>query len=262
MSSLEMVEYINEQRKQDALAAGSTFPSKGFAKLEHADFLKKVPEVLGVCAGNFSGTYQVTGPKGGTRSAPCYTFPKREACLMAMSYSYEIQAKVFDRMTVLESNLALPVVSAGDLQQLAKAQLGGIMKSVLQKAIQDTLHSVLPAMIHGELAKRQLSLRHGVTAGQVWARHGLPKLKNGPQMLSRKLIELKCGIEGGGRAEIGGKTAKLFDPDKADAMMKSLLLAHCQRYVQERESQIAINFDHHRKTEAKIKEIVTSMAGL
>lgn len=40
---------------------------------------------------------------GATRQSPAYRFPKREACLMAMSYSYELQAKVFDRMTELEA---------------------------------------------------------------------------------------------------------------------------------------------------------------
>jgi len=98
MSSLEMVDFINSQRD----------PRE--AVLAHSDFLKKVPQVLGECAGSFSGTYQVPGPKGGTRSAPCYRFPKREACLMAMSYSYDLQAKVFDRMTELEQSTkpALP----------------------------------------------------------------------------------------------------------------------------------------------------------
>ena len=38
---------------------------------------------------------------------------------MAMSYSYELQAKVFDRMTALESAPALPVTYAEALRQLA-----------------------------------------------------------------------------------------------------------------------------------------------
>ena len=98
MTSLELVDYINSERKEKALQAGAEFPSKGHAQLEHSDFLKKVLEVLGEAAGNFSGSY--TGKDNTKR--PCYTFPKREACLMAMSYSYELQAKVFDRMTALE----------------------------------------------------------------------------------------------------------------------------------------------------------------
>lgn len=121
MTSLELVEYINSVRKEDALAAGVPFPSKGFAKLEHSDFMKKVPEVLGSCAGKFSGTYQVAGPKGGSRPAPLYTFPKREACLMAMSYSYELQAKVYDKMTALEQGqFQIPMTLSGALMMAAK----------------------------------------------------------------------------------------------------------------------------------------------
>lgn len=89
MSSLEMVEFINSQRK----------PGEG--KLQHKHFLTKVPQVLGeVGSAKFSATY--VHPQNG-QTYPCYHFPKREACLMAMSYSYELQAKVFDRMTELEN---------------------------------------------------------------------------------------------------------------------------------------------------------------
>lgn len=87
MTSLEMVEFINSQRdKKDAL-------------LRHSDFLAKVPKVLGDDERKFSSVY--VGGNGQER--PCYKFPKREACLMAMSYSYDLQAKVFDRMTELEA---------------------------------------------------------------------------------------------------------------------------------------------------------------
>ena len=87
MTSLELVEYINSVRADSE------------AKLAHSDFLKKVPVVLGEeVAGNFSCYYKASNGK----QNPMYRFPKREACLMAMSYSYELQAKVFDRMTELE----------------------------------------------------------------------------------------------------------------------------------------------------------------
>ena len=104
MTSLELVDFINEERKARADSVGAKFPSSGFAKLEHADFLKKVPLVLGQDhAGKFSETVYRVNPSGGRPiPSPGYRFPKREACLMAMSYSYELQAKVFDRMTELE----------------------------------------------------------------------------------------------------------------------------------------------------------------
>jgi phage antirepressor YoqD-like protein len=100
MTSLELVEFINAFRRTQAEAAGQAFPSPGFAELRHSDFLAKVPQVLGKEAErNFSFTYQSAES---SRSYPCYRFPKREACLMAMSYSYELQAAVYDRMTALE----------------------------------------------------------------------------------------------------------------------------------------------------------------
>lgn len=92
MTSLELVEFINSQR------------GPGEAELRHADFLAKVVKVLGSDERKFSSVY-----KGGNgQDRPCYRFPKREACLMAMSYSYELQAKVFDRMTELEAQAAQP----------------------------------------------------------------------------------------------------------------------------------------------------------
>lgn len=95
MSSMEMVEFINLNRGNDS------------AIVAHSDFLKKVPKVIGEGAGKFSSTYFDAQNK----ERPCYRFPKREACLMAMSYSYDIQAKVFDRMTELEeSSVAMPQV--------------------------------------------------------------------------------------------------------------------------------------------------------
>lgn len=71
MTSLELVEFINGQRKD------------GEAELRHSDFLAKVPKVLGEVERNFSSYYTASNGK----KNPCYRFPKREACLMAMSYS-------------------------------------------------------------------------------------------------------------------------------------------------------------------------------
>lgn len=91
MTSLEMVDFINSQRGENE------------AKLAHSDFLKKVPLVLGEeVAGKFSCYYKASNGK----QNPMYRFQKREACLMAMSYSYDLQAAVFDKMTALEQKLA------------------------------------------------------------------------------------------------------------------------------------------------------------
>lgn len=91
MTSIELVEFINSERISKKEEVTVT--------LAHSDFMKKVPLVIGEGHGNFSDTYQHEQNK---QTYPMYRFPKREACLMAMSYSYELQAKVFDRMTALE----------------------------------------------------------------------------------------------------------------------------------------------------------------
>ncbi|MGB5856517.1 MAG: phage antirepressor KilAC domain-containing protein [Oceanisphaera sp.] len=98
MSSLELVEFINAERKWASVQAGY----QSYTHLRHADFLEKVPLVLGGDERNFPSIYFDSM----NREKKCYKFPKREACLMAMSYSYDIQAKVFDRMTRLENEKA------------------------------------------------------------------------------------------------------------------------------------------------------------
>ena len=90
MISLELVDFINSRRAADDPVLG------------HSDFLKKVPRVLRKDAGKFSHTYLDSM----NRRQKCYRFPKRESCLMAMSYSYDLQAAVFDHMSEQELRLA------------------------------------------------------------------------------------------------------------------------------------------------------------
>lgn len=97
MSSPELVEFINKHRKEVATV------EKPYIELRHADFMAKVPKVLGLeLSEKFRSVYtDTTG-----RTLPCYRFLKRESCLLAMSYSYELQAQVFDRMTAMENHIA------------------------------------------------------------------------------------------------------------------------------------------------------------
>ncbi|MEC5783548.1 Rha family transcriptional regulator [Citrobacter sp. ESY80] len=105
MSSLEMVDYINANRKAKAKSEGLTFPCKKYRKLEHRSFMKKVPKVLGDAVAKFFATDTYINGTGGVVERDICNFPKREACLMAMSYSYELQAQIFDYMTELEHNI-------------------------------------------------------------------------------------------------------------------------------------------------------------
>lgn len=111
MSSLELVDYINLHRQEVATT------EKQYIELQHSDFLKKVSLVIPKDAGNFSSVYKDSQ----NRNRPCYVFPKREACLMAMSYSYELQARIFDRMTAMEDALKRPAPLLPDFTNPAEA---------------------------------------------------------------------------------------------------------------------------------------------
>ena len=104
MTSLELVDYINSQRED------------GAPELLHKNLLSKVPEVLGERSAEFLADV----PDAYGRPRKAYRFPKREACLMAMSYSYDLQAKVFDRMTELEQRNS-PVIAMPNFSNPAEA---------------------------------------------------------------------------------------------------------------------------------------------
>jgi len=92
MSSLEMVGYINSTRKA------------GEPALTQPNFLAKVAKVLGAT----SHSFECDVPDSYGRPRKVYNFPKREAMLMAMSYSYELQAQVFDAWEAAEAALVKP----------------------------------------------------------------------------------------------------------------------------------------------------------
>lgn len=99
MSSLEIVEMINNHRISKETS------DKVSPNLRHSDFMAKVINVLGA---EYSEKFRSTYLADNGKTNPCYRFYKREACLMAMSYSYELQAKVYDHMTALEERSLKP----------------------------------------------------------------------------------------------------------------------------------------------------------
>ncbi|MGV8004309.1 Rha family transcriptional regulator [Photorhabdus temperata subsp. temperata] len=123
MTSLEMVDYINADRKAKAEAEGLAFPCKKYKKLSHKNFMVKVPKVLGdEASAKFLAEDEYSIANGATAVRDIYRFPKREACLMAMSYSYELQAQVLDHMTELEmkSGFGFTIQQLQDMLVLAK----------------------------------------------------------------------------------------------------------------------------------------------
>ena len=119
MSSLEMVDYINADRKSKAESEGLKFPCKKYTRLQHKHFLAKVPKVLGNASAKFLADDTYAAGNGATGVRQIYNFPKREACLMAMSYSYELQAQVFDHMTELEESKEINLLDFSGLADMA-----------------------------------------------------------------------------------------------------------------------------------------------
>ena len=119
MSSPELVDFINAHRQAVATI------EKPYVELHHRSFMSKVPQVLGVKdAAKFIASSFYQGNGSAKIERQIYVFPKREACLMAMSYSYELQAQIFDRMTAMEAALKKPVLNLDDPAFLRQALLG------------------------------------------------------------------------------------------------------------------------------------------
>jgi hypothetical protein len=88
MTSLELVTIINSMREP------------GRADLRHDHFMAKIENHPGIDSPKFLGQYKdSTG-----RTLKCYQLPKRECEILVMSESLAVQAKVYDRMTKLESH--------------------------------------------------------------------------------------------------------------------------------------------------------------
>lgn len=98
MSSLEIVDMINEERKLEAEARGDKF-----TVLRHDHFMAKIEKHPGIDGPKFRGVY--IGGNGQER--PCYHLPKREAELMVMSESLEVQTRIYDRLATLEADALL-----------------------------------------------------------------------------------------------------------------------------------------------------------
>lgn len=151
MSSLEIIEYINMERGY----------AEGIKQLRHSDFLEKVLVVLGE---EFSGKFRSTYTASNGKENPCYIFPKREACLMAMSYSYDLQAKIYDKMTDLElqaveQTFNLPTTYIGALEELlvSKKSEDALLELTHQQETQIELQAPAVAFVEKFVQSQGLS---------------------------------------------------------------------------------------------------------
>lgn len=179
MVSLELVDYINDSRKFDEKPV----------QLRHADFMAKVPKVLG---GELSEKFRSVYTDTTGRTLPCYRFPKREACLMAMSYSYELQAQVFDRMTAMEQHIAaqnLPSYAIDDPIKRAEKWIEEAKQK--QIAIQERDHAIATK---AEIGSRREATAMGRLSAKVKEVESLKvQLDKSLDFASIKAVEIATG---------------------------------------------------------------------
>ena len=107
MTSLELVDFINAERRQEANDQSTAEFSIEPAMLRHSDFMVKLEKHPGIDSPKFSAQYKdSTG-----RTLKCYRLPKRECELMVMSESLLVQARMYDRLAELEAKQAAPVMA-------------------------------------------------------------------------------------------------------------------------------------------------------
>ena len=155
MSSLEIVDMINERRRFNATI------DKPYIELRHDNFFSKVTSVIGSDnAPKFLGTQSY----GNNNTRLVYNFPKREACLMAMSYSYELQALVFDRMTELESQSLKPQLP--DFTNPAIAARAWADEVEAKQIAQEQLQLAVPKVQYFDMVADVNNYMNATTVGQ------------------------------------------------------------------------------------------------
>lgn len=211
----------------------STLEVAGLTSKRHDNVLRdadKMLAALSLPALKFEGCYQ--GENG--KALRVLSLPKRECMILVSGYSVELRARIVDRWLELETAIAqgsaAPVMVEAMSAEVRKA-IGGIVKSVVHYEFA----AAIPAMVEAEVARSQLMIRRGHTAGQVWNKHSLPRIKNGATWLGNRLSEMGAMMQG--RAEAGARSIRLFDPDLADACMKNGLHFKAKVYASERMGQ-------------------------
>lgn len=104
----------------------------------HANFMKKVVKVLKGGEVKFYSTYLDKS----NRQSKCYYFPEREACLMAMSYSYELQARVYDAWRDAE-NRVKELLGASGRKAISNYRKGIRGGKAVSKELQEDLSNPL-----------------------------------------------------------------------------------------------------------------------
>lgn len=143
----------------------------------------------------------------------------------------EWKEKYISAFNAMEVALRKAAVPAETIEQIERSF--GIMRMLAAKVTGiETAIGGLAASAAGQGYYVQ-----GKTSGEVWAQYNLPKLKSGSLWLGNRLAEMGCQLDDCRSARLGLNSARMFDPDKAEACMKNGLLHKARLYCSERMGQ-------------------------
>lgn len=106
----------------------------------------------------------------------------------------------------------------------------------MEKALPLIASEMADRLVTARLAESAMLIRSGKTAKQIWDAAGLPpKIKGATVWFGNRLKEGGCLLEG--RADRGSAAIRLFDPDKAETLLRLGLLHKSKVYASERMGQ-------------------------
>lgn len=195
--------------------------------------IKKMLGGLGEAAPKFGGSY--LGSDGTQR--PCFNLPKDLTLTLVAGYNVVLRKRIIDRWLELEQRAY--EANATELTAQDRSAIGGIVKACVGVVLREQLHALIPELIEpmlaARLSERNLMIRRGKTAKQIWDAAGLPPgIKGITIWFGNRLAEMGCMS---GRADRGDTDTRLFDPDRAAICLKNGLLHKSEVYASERMGQ-------------------------
>lgn len=94
--------------------------------------------------------------------------------------------------------------------------------------------SILPELIHGQLATERTSVNVGKSSGEILEHHGFGGHRGLAKRVSTILTLNGCQT---GHGSLGRRNAKTFDEMKADLLMRQWLGDYCRKYIQNKNGQ-------------------------
>lgn len=152
--------------------------------------------------------------------------------------AWAVQGDMIDRYFVTEA----AATALGELSAEARSAIGGIVKRCTGVVVREELHellaALLPQAVHAFLADRNIMVRRGCTAQQILDRAGTRRgIKGLTLWVGNRMDALGFRMNGTDKADRGNGSIRLYDPDKAEAWLRSGGRHLIEQKVAERKGQ-------------------------